>query len=223
MKLNISDYKAYIVDCDGTLYFQHGVRMSMMLCMLKYFLTHFWRLKDLFIIFCYRRIRERRQYAAAANIEAMEYAAAALKCRTTPDYVATVIKRWMIERPCQYLKAAQDEALLSFLREQQRQGKPVIVYSDYPLSDKLAALDFAPSASYYTGDAVINCLKPDNQGLEYILSTLRQKNIHRNEVLFIGDRDDRDGLCARESGVDCLILKKFKGEREGQWRKLMQN
>ena len=52
----------------------------------------------------------------------------------------------------------------------------------------------------------VSCMKPDVCGLKKILSL---QNLKPAEVLYIGDRDDRDGICARQAGVDYLDVKNF--------------
>ena len=51
--------KGIIFDVDGTLYHQKPVRIMMALNMMLYYLIHFWKIKELFIILKFRRIREK--------------------------------------------------------------------------------------------------------------------------------------------------------------------
>jgi len=62
-------------------------------------------------------------------------------------------------------------------------------------------LDFVFSAT----DTLINCLKPNPKGLTAIL---HQLSLSPKDCLFVGDRDEKDGLCARQVGMDFLILPK---------------
>ena len=50
----LSEYRALIVDLDGTLYFQKPVRMAM----LKDMLLHFWRVREFLIVRKYRKLYE---------------------------------------------------------------------------------------------------------------------------------------------------------------------
>ena len=61
-------------------------------------------------------------------------------------------------------------------------------------------------ANFSADDDLIRCMKPDAHGLKKILSL---ENLKPAEVLYIGDRDDRDGICARLAGVDYLDVKNF--------------
>jgi len=52
-------------------------------------------------------------------------------------------------------------------------------------------------------DVEVGRLKPDPKGLIVAASSL---NTPVKECLFIGDRDDKDGECARRAGMPYLIL-----------------
>jgi FMN phosphatase YigB (HAD superfamily) len=52
-------------------------------------------------------------------------------------------------------------------------------------------------------DAEVDRLKPDPKGLILAASKLKTP---LKECLFIGDRDDKDGECARRAGMPYLIL-----------------
>ena len=54
-------------------------------------------------------------------------------------------------------------------------------------------------------------MKPDSHGLENIINLLGfHKN--KNEVLYIGDRYDRDGLCAKSAGINYIDVKNLSSE-----------
>lgn len=93
------------------------------------------------------------------------------------------------------------------------QGKSFVIYSDYPVKEKLSALGLCPDYSFWSDDGVINCMKPNSRGLEVIIFLL---GTGRSEILYVGDRYDRDGLCASGAGIDYMdvrdFMKKFQEE-----------
>ena len=80
------------------------------------------------------------------------------------------------------------------------------MYSDYPVEKKLQALGLQPTHAYWSGEPIVDCLKPDVRGLNNIIAEL---GLDRAEILYVGDRDDRDGECARRAGVAYLDIDDF--------------
>ena len=64
-------------------------------------------------------------------------------------------------------------------------------------------------------DTEINAFKPDPKGLLFISNKL---NMELKDCLFIGDREDTDGICAKNAGMDYLIIDK-KGKIFEELRK----
>jgi hypothetical protein len=54
----ISDYKAFILDMDGTLYYQIPVRICMAVELFFYYICHLNKISDLFLIYAYRKNSE---------------------------------------------------------------------------------------------------------------------------------------------------------------------
>jgi FMN phosphatase YigB (HAD superfamily) len=78
------------------------------------------------------------------------------------------------------------------------------VYSDYPLEEKLEALlPFKPDFAFSANDAEINCLKPNKKGLSHIVNVLK---LPVEDIVFIGDRFEKDAVCAKQTGMDYIIL-----------------
>lgn len=85
------------------------------------------------------------------------------------------------------------------LAECKQRGIRVIILSDYEAAeDKLSALGLAPEAFdavLSTGD--LGTIKPDSRLGEMIADKMNNAAIDWRHVLFIGDRDDTDGLLAK--------------------------
>lgn len=200
---SLGGYDAYIVDLDGTLYSQPPVRFGMAKKLMVYYGLHFWKLKELFAIYKYRKLREKDMFAGQDDFEHLEYEYLAAKLHMDEARLINTIKVWMIDTPLALINKNRNSKLIEFLESRIQAGAKVIVYSDYPVEDKLGALKFSPTASYYSGDATIACLKPNPQGLKNILS---ENGLAPEKTLFIGDRMEKDGECAKACGVDYGIL-----------------
>ena len=190
---SLSEYKAIILDLDGTLYYQKPVRFAMM----KEMIFHFWRLREFFIIRDYRKLYE-KGYTEKKRLERL------------PAEAGKIIQEWMIERPLPYVCHYRDAELIELMRRIMRSGVPVIVYSDYPVREKLHALGFSPDYSFCAED--LGSLKPDARG---IISKLTELNISPGDCLVIGDWEDKDGKLAYNMGADVLILPEKKNRLSG--------
>ncbi len=187
----ITAYKALIVDLDGTLYYQSLLRAAM----IKEMLLHFWRLPDFLIIKKYREMYE-HGYSEEERLHQL------------PERTSKVIEEWMIQRPLKYVAAFRDKRLIKLLQDAQRNGVKIIIYSDYPVKDKLQALNFQSDYAFSSADT--GCLKPDASGL---LNILYSYAIGAKDCLVIGDRYDKDGKLAENMGTDYILLPAREGKR----------
>ena len=125
------------------------------------------------------------------------------------NQVGEIIRKWMVERPLPFLRRFRDIRLLSLLENYRILGIKQIVYSDYPVTDKLEAIGFAPDAAYSADN--VGCLKPSPDGLLYIL---KENGLSAENCLFIGDKFEKDGKCAKSIGMDYYILPQSKQKRK---------
>ena len=200
----IDEYSGYIVDMDGTLYRQKPVRWSMLFRLLSYFLLHPLQIKELYAILIYRRIRERNAFADEADFEEKQIEYVSKHCRIEKDRFKAAQDRWMNKVPLECISRNRDEGLIGFLKSRISEKATVIVYSDYPVKDKLKAVGLKPDLCFYSGDPEIACMKPDPKGLKNII---RISGIPAEDILYIGDRYEKDGKCAESCHMDYLILK----------------
>jgi FMN phosphatase YigB (HAD superfamily) len=195
-------YSAVIMDLDGTLYFQNPVRLCMAMSVLIFCITHPFRWKDIFLVHGYRKLY-------SSGVKHSE------RCfRLSKQYhldtslVEDTIRKWMVERPLIFVRRFRDNRLLSLLENYRIPDSKYIVYSDYPVTDKLEALGFSPDAAYSAHD--VGCLKPSPDGLLHIL---KENGISASNCLFIGDKFEKDGKCAESAGMDYCILPQSKFKR----------
>ena len=87
------------------------------------------------------------------------------------------------------------------------------VFSDYPARRKVEALELAADYVVSSVDPDVDRLKPHPAGLIRIIEL---SDASPEVVLLIGDRDDRDGECARRAGVRFLLKTRgHRAENEG--------
>ena len=195
----LSDYQAIIVDLDGTLYYQKPVRAAIF----KEMVLHFWRLQDFLIVYRYRKMYEHglNEHERFAKL---------------PERAPEVVKEWMILRPLRYLSKYRDSVLIGLLRQVGSIYGTVIVYSDYPVKEKLCALQYVPDQAYTASD--VKCLKPNATGF---LRLLDSQGIDPHKCLVIGDREEKDGLLAANLGAEVIILPAKQAKRKELYNHLL--
>ena len=191
--------KAVIFDVDGTLYRQRPLRQKMLLALLGHYARRPWRWRELQMLSRFRAEREKRPGAVGPDLENAQY--------TWGGYPAAqvrpVVQRWIFDYPNQYLAACAYPGVADFFAALRRQGIKIGVYSDYPAQAKLAALGLTADVVVSSTDAAVDRLKPDPAGL---LHAARQLGVAPADCLFIGDRPELDGECARRAQVPFLLV-----------------
>lgn len=196
-----SEFAAWLIDLDGTLYRPLPVKLAMaaQLCFAG---TSVWR-----VIRTFRREHEqlretvRNGTAQSGNPFDDQLKATARKLDLPITSVENTITRWMFNRPARWLKPFRRESLIREIREFRQAGGRTALVSDYPARAKLTALGIASLfdeivASGETDEPLK--LKPAPDG--FVLAAARL-GIPAGECLVIGDRIDADGLAAKQAGM----------------------
>lgn len=211
-RLTVRHLKALIFDLDGTLYEQAPLRRAIFLRLLGSHLGHPLRgFQTMRMLSAYRRAQEsmRRWEIHSNELARAQRELAAETLGVSPEAVETCVASWMEREPLPLLARSMRKGLPELLAQAKQSGVLLAVWSDYPAERKLAALgirdwfDIVVTAQ----DPLVGRFKPDPAGLELILARC---GIARDEVLYIGDRPEVDGLAARRAGVA------YRNVRSGQ-------
>jgi phosphoglycolate phosphatase/putative hydrolase of the HAD superfamily len=195
-------YPAVIFDVDGTLYYQKPLRRIMAVRLFLHYMVRPWRWMDLAILKTFRALREKGEYGEGC-LAVLQYQAVADHLDVPIERVRAVVEKWMEVCPRFYLRYCKDQRLADWIISLRKAGVLTVAYSDYPVEEKLKALGIEMDFHFCATDAAINRLKPDPKGLAAILAAL---SLSAKDCLMVGDRDEKDGECARRVGMDYQIL-----------------
>jgi HAD superfamily hydrolase (TIGR01549 family) len=216
---DITSFRLFIFDLDGTLYDQNKVRRAISLNLFLKLLTFRAGLLDLRIISTFRRERENHKSYASPTIEQDQFSWCASVLGISVERVRKSIGFWMYKFPLSYLIKARYPHVEEFFSILVQQGKKIIVYSDFQVDEKLKALGLDANRFFCATDPEILQLKPSGKAL---LRICQIQGCSVDEAIFIGDRDDTDGESAREAGMNYLIIDSTSA-REGKYYQSLMN
>lgn len=203
--LNIRDLQAVIFDVDGTLYHLERLYRKMYLELVKYYARHPCKLQDVWILHHFIQQREKQTAVAIADLATAQYEWAAQKTKASLERVQRVVQQWVFEMPLDHIYECRNSETIVLFETLAKKDIATAVFSDYPAQAKLSCLGLSPQCVVSSTDSNVNRLKPDPTGLLVVVDRL---GAAVQNCLFIGDRDDRDGECARRAGMPYLILNK---------------
>lgn len=202
---NVQSRKAYIFDIDGTLYSQKKMHCIMGFHLICFYLLHIKNLKELSVIFQFRKYREDSKYKKYSIAALSDFIAKERKIESS--YVEHVIKNWLFDRPNNYMKKCAYSDVLEFINDEMSQGNIIVVYSDYPAEEKIAALGIEAEYVFSSEDPNIHELKPSKKAMDYILNTI---GLPKKNILYIGDRQEKDGYSAKCVDIRYMDIHDFR-------------
>jgi putative hydrolase of the HAD superfamily len=152
------------------------------------------------VVSAYRRIRERLAAEEVVDFERILIAETAKATSMPPERVQGIVSEWIEKRPLRYLRSCLFSGLPQLFAGLQRAGKKIGICSDYPATEKLAAMGLA--ANHVVAASDVGLLKPHARGLQSLMAAA---SATARETLYIGDREDRDGVAGQRAGVRILI------------------
>jgi HAD superfamily hydrolase (TIGR01549 family) len=206
--------KGWIFDIDGTLYDQSKLRRRIALDILKFCIAHPFKIREIAIVSRFRKEREKLSFSDAGNLEMLQYEKVARVMNVSVEEVRKAIRKWILEKPLPYLAATRFSGVIEVFAELKLRNIPIGIYSEYPASTKLEALGISADVLVCSTDKDVDCFKPNCKGLQI---TAQKLGLPASECIFIGDREDKDALCARNAGMPYLILTRKRPFKPNQF------
>lgn len=204
MDIDWKDIELVIFDVDGTLYSQNRLRKIMFFKLLSHYVIRPWKYKELVILYHFRKEREKYRGYSGDNLENKQYEWCAAITNEPIVEVKRVVDWWIFTAPNQYLKSCLYKGVDQFITDLKLKGIKTAIYSDYNSKDKLLAMDIEVNIAVSSTDDHINSFKPVPKGLLYIVSELGIT--HQEKCVFIGDRVELDGVCAKNAGMPFILI-----------------
>ena len=204
-----------VFDVDGTLYDQTALRHRMLLLLARHLLLSVRGWRTLRVIRAFRRTREKLANEEAPAVGEMQYRAVASQLKVLPDEVACVANEWLGRRPLPLLSRHREPGVADLFQALRARHIPIAVLSDYPAMDKLRALGLDADVVVTATDRDVDRFKPSTVGLQRIL---QRTGVAPADCLVIGDREDRDGECARRLGARFLLKVRHPPRASGEFR-----
>lgn len=215
MTVDWSQVSLVVFDLDGTLYDQQPVRAAMALALASAAVRRR-RMDIIRILREYRKTGENLPDAMPSHYGEFRFSQTARRCKCDEQLVRETVNQWMHIRPLPLLAKYRAQGIETVFHRLRASGRKIVIWSDYPVTEKLASLGLQAQACVWTGDGVVEQPKPDPQGLEHILQVAQ---VEPHQTLMIGDRFDRDFAPAAALSVPTLMRSRKRDERSPTfWR-----
>lgn len=197
------DIDLVVFDVDGTLYDQRRLRRHMLIELGKFSCQTF-SLTTLRTLRDFRRCREMLSGGpdGGADYTRLQYELTARWRNITEAEVEAIARDWLEERPLRFLRNCRFDGVAELFDACVGAGKKIGVWSDFPATEKLGALELAAEFVVSSADEMVRRLKPDPSGLKHILANA---GVPAQRAILIGDRAERDGVAAQRAGTAVLL------------------
>ncbi len=203
--IDYSKIKLVIFDVDGTLYNQKKLRIFMIFKIIIFILFNPRKINEIRIIKEFREQRELRSFEQVPNINSAQYEWVAEEHNLDPLIVKQIVEEWILNKPLKYLKKCRKKGVRTLFNKLKENKIKIAIFSEYPSKSKLEILGLKADLIISSTDSFINKFKPDPKGINYIINKFKINKLEN--CLFIGDRIDKDLVCANNASVKCLIVK----------------
>ncbi|KQS32313.1 hypothetical protein ASG14_17390 [Pedobacter sp. Leaf194] len=176
----------------------------MLFSLLKYFVYHPWKINELFILYHFRKQREKNKGFKGQDLNEQQYLWCSQKTNQSIDLIKEVVDKWIFNYPNQFLKACCYPGIHLLFKTLAEKNIRIAIYSDYDSIEKMKAMELKADLYVSSTDANINAFKPNPDGLNFILNEMGVRD--KNNSLFIGDRLELDGECAKAAGMPFLLV-----------------
>lgn len=219
LNVDWSQLRLVVFDVDGTLYDQRKLRAKMTLLLLRHFVAHPADIGLIRIISTYRRCREELAEEECSDIGRLQFERPARKLGISSRVVQQRVAPWIDEKPLSLLRKCRYPGVEHVFAKFRDRGWKLAILSDYPAQRKVEALGLEADLYASAVDPSIDRLKPHPAGLAFIM---QQMGVEAGATLMVGDRDDRDGECARRLEVPYLIRADSPDQRDGAFRSFLE-
>jgi FMN phosphatase YigB (HAD superfamily) len=201
-RFNWDEINLVVFDMDGTLYDQRKLRALMLGALIAEAIRNR-SLDTMLTLRAFRRAREQLAVSSAGDFLDAQYAIPATWRGHPEARVRALVAEWMEQRPLPLLAACRRPGVARLFGAIRGRGKKIGIFSDYPATEKLAALGLRADYVVSSTDLDVGRLKPDPTGL-YKLICLAA--VEPQRAVLIGDRIDRDSEVAARANMHALIL-----------------
>ena len=201
--------KVIIFDVDGTLYNLKLMRFLILIELLFSLLFFQISLKEILILKKYREERELMSNLSIEGLKNTHFDIISNNLLVDRSKLIKIVIEWIYKRPLKYLPYIKKRKLKALIEKYHEDGFTIFFYSDYPLYQKMMYMkyNFNPNVYWSSLDYEISSFKPNPFFLQYIQMKF---NYTKEEILFVGDRLDRDKKIADNFGCNFLHIKYFQ-------------
>lgn len=205
--------RGVLFDVDGTLYHQTPLRVLMIAFLLgSYCYSPRLLKKKINIIRSFRKGQEHLRIAETpmGNCKKRQLAYATGKTGESSQDVEETIEKWFFQKPKSVLPLCRRKGLHRFLNNLTGRNLRLAVFSDYPAIEKLKALGIDNYFSTFISswDKDVKGFKPHTTGFAIAANKMK---LSPDEILYVGDREEVDGIGANAAGMRAVIINKSSG------------
>lgn len=170
-----------------------------------YHVTHVTQWRSLYGLYIFRKNREKPEFRNVPFDSQTEKAGR--RAGVDPEVLKGIIEKWMFREPLDLIDKYRFVSVMDLIGKLQKSGRKIIIYSDYDPSQKIERLGIAPDYSFFPDGESISEMKPSLSAMSFILSAV---GLLPEELVYVGDRQDKDGASAAMAGIQYIDVNEIK-------------